>query len=286
MRKLAVIGPGLLGGSIALAVQRIPGWRVAVWARREEAVAELLRLNVAQEASTDLSTVAADSDLVILCVPIGAMPDLAEKLTQILPAKSIVTDVGSVKGPVVKRLESIFRDHVHFIGSHPMAGSEQTGVRFARADLFEGSVCIVTPQRSELEVIGTVSRFWESLGCQVRILSPGEHDDIVALVSHLPHLLAAMLVKTVQDQQPVALDFVGPGFRDTTRVAAGAVEMWAEIFGSNRVALRNSAEALIEKLREFMTLLDRASPADELRMKEILQQAKAGRDRLRPNPAS
>lgn len=257
-----------------------------MWARRAEAVAELLRLNVAPQASTDLAEVAADADLVILCVPIGAMPDLAAQLAKILPEHAMVTDVGSVKGPVVERLTPHFQSGARFIGSHPMAGSEQTGLKAARADLFRGSVCIVTPQESDLIVIGTVSRFWESIGCQVRILSPSEHDEIVSLISHLPHLLAASLVKTVQDRRPEALEFVGPGFRDTTRVAAGAVEMWAEIFDSNRTALRNSAEALIEKLREFMTLLDRASPADELRMKEILQQAKAGRDRLRPNTAS
>jgi prephenate dehydrogenase len=286
MRKLAVIGPGLLGGSIALALQRRPGWQTAVWARRPEAVAELQRLKIAAHASTDLAEVAADADLVILCVPIGAMPDVAEKLAQIVPAKAIVTDVGSVKVPVVSRLAPLFHARGRFIGSHPMAGSDQAGLKAARADLFSDSVCIVTPQETDLEVIGTVTRFWEELGCQVRILSPAEHDEIVSLISHLPHLVAAALVNTVARHRPEAFEFIGPGFRDTTRVAGGPVEMWTEILGSNRAALRNSAEALIENLREFITLLDRASPADELRMNEFLQQAKAGRDRLRPPSAT
>jgi prephenate dehydrogenase len=286
MRKLAVIGPGLLGGSIALALQRRPGWRTAMWARRPEAVEEVLRLKVAPESSTDLEKVASDADLVILCVPIGVMPDLAEKLAQIVPAQAIVTDVGSVKAPVVSQLNPLFQGRGRFIGSHPMAGSEQAGLKAARADLFDGSVCIVTPEQSELQVIGTVTRFWEELGCQVRILSPAEHDETVSLVSHLPHLVAAALVNTVEQRQPAAFEFVGPGFRDTTRVAGGPAEMWTEILGSNRAALRNSTEALIEKLREFITLLDRASPADEQRMNEFLQQAKAGRERLRPPSAT
>src|SRR4051794_8049771 len=146
MKKLAVIGPGLLGGSIALAARRLPGWSVSAWARRPAAVDELLARGIVEAASTQLEAIAAEADLVVLCVPIGAMPALAEQLAEMVPAHAIVTDVGSVKGPVVAALTPLFQERGHFVGSHPMAGSEQAGLQAARADLFDESVCILTPQ--------------------------------------------------------------------------------------------------------------------------------------------
>jgi prephenate dehydrogenase len=159
-----------------------------------------------------------------------------------------------------------------------MAGSEQTGIRAAREGLFDGAACIVTPNAaSDAEAVAAVHAFWQLLGCRVLEVSPEAHDEIVALVSHLPHLLAATLVHTVLSENAAAFDFGGPGFRDTTRVAAGPPAMWDEILRTNRAAVRKSAEALIEKLREILTLLDRDAP-----MTEFLTQAKAQRDRLRP----
>lgn len=282
MKKLAVIGPGLLGGSIALAWQQHPGWRVALWARRPEAVRELQELQIAEECSTDLKAMATDADIIVLCVPIGAMPGLARELSSIIPAGCLVTDVGSVKGPVVAELAEIFRERGRFVGSHPMAGSERTGIRAARADLFEGSVCMVTPTGGTLpSAAEDAAVFWSQLGCRVHEISPAAHDEAVALISHLPHAVAAALVNTVADRQPGAFAFIGPGFRDTSRVASGPPEMWAEIVQQNRVAVRQSVEAMIEKLRAFSTLLDRSEPGPDTEMKEFFTQAKVVRDQLR-----
>jgi len=278
MKSLAILGPGLLGGSIALAARRVGGWRVGLWARRAEAVAEIGARGIADAASTDLRSIVSGADLVILCVPIGAMPALAREIADAISAQTIVTDVGSVKASVVAELGAIFRARGRFVGSHPMAGSEQTGIAAARAELFEGAACIVTPDASsEAAAVAGVRAFWQSLGSRVLAVSPAEHDEIVALVSHLPHLLAATLVQTVLAENPRAFEFSGPGFRDTTRVAAGPPAMWAEILRTNRAAVRKSAEAMIEKLREIVTLLDREPP-----MTEFLTQAKAQRDRLQP----
>jgi prephenate dehydrogenase len=126
-----------------------------------------------------------------------------------------------------------------------------------------------------------VTAFWESLGCRVRSLSPREHDEAVALVSHLPHFLAAALVNTIAAENRKAFDFAGPGFRDTSRVASGPPAMWAEIFAHNRTAVKKSAEAMIEKLRESLKLLDSPTQDNDLHMNEFLSQAKAERDRLR-----
>lgn len=281
MPKLAIIGPGLLGGSLALAVRRFDDWRVALWARRPEAVAELEELRLADDASADLLRVAADADLVIFCVPVGAMGELARRLLPALKPGALVTDVGSVKGSVVEELEPIFSGRARFVGSHPMAGSEQTGVRAARADLFEGAACMVTPTaNSNASAVEEVERFWKKLGCRVSRVTPASHDELVAAISHLPHLAAAALVNAVGEKMPGAFEMAGPGFRDTTRVAAGAPEMWTEIFQSNRVAVRKSAEAMIAKLEHFITLLDRRNCDSETLMKEFLTQAKVQRDSL------
>lgn len=278
MKSLAILGPGLLGGSIALAARRAGGWRVGLWARRAEAVAEIEERGIADAVSTDLRGIVAGADLVILCVPIGVMPALAREIADAISADTIVTDVGSVKAPVVAELGAIFRGRGRFVGSHPMAGSEQTGIAAARTELFDDAACILTPDASsDAGAVAELRAFWQSLGSRVLEVPPAGHDEIVALVSHLPHLLAATLVHTVQVENAGAFDFSGPGFRDTTRVASGPPAMWAEILRTNRDAVRKSAEAMIEKLREIITLLDR-----EPQMTEFLTQAKAQRDRLRP----
>jgi len=278
MKSLAILGPGLLGGSLALAARRAGGWRVALWARRAEAVAEIDCMGIADAVSTDLRGIVAGADLVILCVPAGAMPALAREIADTVSPRTIVTDVGSVKASVVAELGGIFRGRARFVGSHPMAGSEQTGIRAARADLFEDAACILTPDgASDPEALAELRAFWQKLGSRVIEVAPAAHDEIVALVSHLPHLVAATLVQTVLAENPRAFEFSGPGFRDTTRVAAGPPAMWAEILRTNAPAVRKSAEAMIEKLRGILTLLDREQP-----MTDFLTEAKTQRDRLRP----
>ncbi len=277
MIRLAILGPGLLGGSIALAARRAGSFHVAAWARRPQAVAEMEQRGLADVVSSDLSTVVKGADLVVLCVPIGAMGALARQIAPMLSPRAVVTDVGSVKSPVVDELRGIFGQAGRFVGSHPMAGSEQTGIAAARAELFDGAACIVTPdEHSDHEAVEQVRALWRSLGGRALELSPSQHDEIVALISHFPHLLAATLVNIVGQKNAAAFDFSGPGFRDTTRVASGPAAMWSEILRSNRIAVRASTEAMIEKLREIITLLDH-----DASMTEFLTQAKARRDLLR-----
>ncbi|MDR3402937.1 MAG: prephenate dehydrogenase/arogenate dehydrogenase family protein [Chthoniobacter sp.] len=277
MTRLAILGPGLLGGSIALAARRAGGFHVGVWARRAEAVAELEQRALAEVASTDLAAVVQEADIVVLAVPIGVMASLARQIAPLLPAGAVVTDVGSVKAPVVETLSGIFAGRTHFVGSHPMAGSEKAGLEAARAGLFDGAPCIVTPDsQSDAAAVATIHNFWQTLGGRVLELSPAAHDEIVALVSHFPHLLAAVLVNLVAEKNGAAFDFAGPGFRDTTRVASGPPEMWTEILRNNHTAVRASVEAMIEKLREIATLLDH-----DASMNAFLTQAKTQRDQLR-----
>lgn len=277
--RIALLGPGLLGGSLAMTLrERCPETRIRIWGRRLESVEEVRSRGLAELASTDLQPVVEGADLVIFCVPVEAMSELASRALPHLSPNTILTDVGSVKAPVVKDLESILTQESCFVGSHPMAGSEQAGLGAARADLFEGSVCIVTPtSESNESAVERIEGFWDSVGCRVRRLSPEHHDEVIALVSHLPHLLAAALAKFVADRDPEAFAFCGPGFRDTTRVASGPPEMWTGIFSGNRQALRTSLEALIEMLNETVTLLD---AFDQGRMLRFLTEARDARDRL------
>lgn len=276
--KLAIIGPGLLGGSIAFAAAaRESGGRIAIWARREEAVQKILERRLATDASTDLAEVVTGADLLVLCVPIGAMPGLVENLQPFLLPSAVVTDVGSVKAAVVRDLEQ--RLGGRFVGSHPMAGSEQTGLGAARADLFEAAVSIVTPTAATDSVaLEKVERFWRWLGCEVKSLQPEEHDRVIAQVSHLPHLLAAVLVNLVCAEGQKPLQFCGNGFRDATRVASGSAQMWAEIFATNRVAVKESVLALMAKLQEAVEHLE---DADAAKMEQFLTDAKKERDGLR-----
>ncbi len=276
--KLAIIGPGLMGGSIAMASRaRNPRTGISVWVRREEALRGVQKKGIADFVSTDLEAATADADMIVFCVPIGAMPPLAEQMSRFVPAEALVTDVGSVKAPVVETLGRIFAGRAGFVGSHPMAGSEQTGIEAARADLFEGTVCIITPEKeTPSRNVDRIRQFWSMLGCRTSTLPPAEHDEVVALVSHLPHLVAATLVNLVCSQNPDSLNFSGSGFRDTTRVASGSPGMWAEIFGGNRVQVKKTLLAMIEKLRQVAEFID-----DEAKMRQFLGDAKNRRDDLK-----
>ncbi|MDD5351013.1 MAG: prephenate dehydrogenase/arogenate dehydrogenase family protein [Chthoniobacteraceae bacterium] len=278
MNQLAILGPGLLGGSLALAVRaRAPQCRIAVWARREAAVAEARR--ICDLASTDLADAVRGADVVVLCVPIGAMAELAERIAPLVEPGALVTDVGSVKAPVVEALAPLFEraGRGRFVGSHPMAGSEQAGLSAAHADLFEGSVALLTPHPgADPAAVEAAAALWRLVGCKIHSLSPAEHDEAIGLVSHLPHLIAASLVNFVCAQDPRAADFCGNGLRDTTRIASGLPEMWTEILATNRAVLGGQLQAFIARLQEISR--DLASGNDSL-LKTFLTNAKVRRDR-------
>ena len=278
--SIAILSPGLLGGSLALAVrQRMPGVRIRVWARRQESVENVLGKGFADSASTDAAEIAKGADLIVFCMPIGGMPEVAERIVGVVGRDALVTDVGSVKQPVVERLGKIFRGRAEFVGSHPMAGAEQAGMEVARGDLFEGAVAFVTPEEgTRKETVQAAAAFWEQVGCRVAIATPRAHDEAVALVSHLPHLAAAVLVQTALRENPAALDWRGNGFLDTTRVASGPPAMWAEILVENRDAVKKAIHAMIENLSEVTKLLDAEETGG---VEHYLAEAKGARDRLK-----
>lgn len=255
--KITVVGVGLLGGSIGLAVrQRHIARHVTGYVRRPEQIAECLAAGAVDEATQDLAAAVTDAALVILCTPVGQMRELAQQLRPHLRADAIVTDVGSVKGSVVAELETVLPQ---FVGSHPMAGSEKTGVAHARADLFEGAVCAVTATpKTNPAAVATVETFWRALGARPVHLSPEEHDRLVARASHLPHAVATALVNTVLGRAVNGQsDFCATGFRDTTRLADGSVAMWRDIALANRESIDQALGELADELGALRQALGR-----------------------------
>ena len=256
LQKLTLIGVGLLGGSIGLAAkQRDVAGRVCGLVRREESIAECLAAGVVDEATLDVAEAVADADLIILCTPVGRMGELAAALKPHLAADAIVTDVGSVKSSVVAAVEP---ELSRFVGSHPLCGSEKAGVAHASGNLFEGAVCAVTPtEASAANDVAVVTEFWEALGSRVVNLTATDHDAIVARTSHLPHVLASALVNAVLTSPRAGeSDFLGTGFRDTTRLASGEAGMWRDIALDNAEAIAAAVEDLQNELSQLRSALN------------------------------
>ena len=278
--KLTIIGAGLLGGSIGMAARaRGLAKRVSALVRRPESVAECQAIGVADEVTLDPAEAAACADLIVLCTPISDMVDLAKRTLPHLKPGAVVTDVGSTKQQLVAELTPLCaKAAVHFVGSHPMAGSDQTGPGAARADLFDDTVCVVTPtSETHADTLATVNDFWAGLGSRPVVMPTDTHDRLVARCSHLPHLLASALSRRVLDaehgQQQAQL--CATGFRDMTRLAAGSPVMWRDIIGSNRDNILVAIDEFADELGELRGLVADDSP--EL-IEAWLQQAKAARD--------
>lgn len=204
------------------------------------------------------------------------MESIARVIAPVMAFGGVVTDAGSVKGNVVETLEPIFGSR--FVGSHPMAGSERSGLDAARADLFQGATAVVTPtEKSDPETVAAVESMWRDVGCRIVTMSPSEHDEAVARISHLPHAAAAALVNAINRRLPEAQKIAGGGYRDTTRIAAGPPAMWSEILLENKAALIAGLEDFTDTLEELKTLLHSHNAAA---LEAYLSRAKEVRDNL------
>lgn len=261
LRKLTIVGVGLLGGSLGLAVrERRLADQVCGVVRRPEAIAECENLGVVDSATSNLALGVKDAEMVVLCSPLGEMEGLLRQMAPFLSPDAIVTDVGSVKGSVVQLLDPIARScGAHFVGSHPMAGSEKTGARAARGDLFQGAVCVLTPVlETNPSALSQVRQLWSGVGSRLVTLSPSQHDDLVSRSSHLPHVVAAALANYVLSpiHPPEQSLLCASGFRDTTRIAGGAPRIWRDISLANRQHLSRVLGIYLEDLAEFRHALD------------------------------
>jgi len=287
-QKVTIVGVGLLGGSLGLAIKKRKLARQVVgYVRRKASIAECKKFRAVDLATTDLRKAVAGADLVILSTPIGRMRELVEKMLPSLKRGAIVTDVGSAKTCVVRELEPLIaKAGAHFVGSHPMAGAEKIGVASARADLFECAACVVTPtRRTNKAALRKVAQFWKSLGGRLLMLSPDAHDALVSRSSHLPHLVAAALAVTVLDskhpRQQAAL--CANGFRDTTRIASGSPEMWRDIAIANRAHVRKALDDFVRELQRVQALL---RGGDAAKIQKFFESAKRRRDEWREKQTS
>lgn len=260
LQRLAVVGVGLLGGSIAKAARQQGLTREIVGIGRDaQRLQPALGDGTLDRATTDLAEGLRGADFVVLAAPGAAIERLMEAAWPALAPEAVLTDVGSTKQSIVAAaLRLAAARPRQFVGSHPMAGSEQSGYGVARADLFRGATVIVTPtDASPPPAVKAVTAFWEALGAgRILTLDPQTHDRLVAAVSHLPHLVACALVDGVERFDPAAFDVAARGFRDTTRIAAADPELWEEIFLHNRPALAASLREFLRALAELAQLVE------------------------------
>lgn len=274
--RLSIIGVGLLGGSIGLAA-KAAGIRCHIrgYGHRPQTLSRALEVGAIDESARSCKEAAREADLVILCTPVGLFRSVMEELADALSPQAIVTDVGSTKRSAVQLAQKLLPDPARFIGSHPMAGSEKRGIEFARADLFHGAQCILTPTgQTAPNALAQVEQFWQKLGMRTLKMSASDHDRLICEVSHLPHVIAAALVHLVSD---AALPLSGKGFLDTTRIAGGDGAMWRDILQDNRDNVAASIKRLLARLDEVQKLLD---PAQGEALAKWLDDAAARRARL------
>lgn len=260
-QNITILGGGLLGGSMALALNALQDRpAVRLWARKEETVTAARDLGISGVTS-DLADSVRGAQLVILAVPVGSMAALVTQcLESGLPENCLITDVGSVKRVPHHQIGPLLKGHpLHFIGSHPMAGSERNGLSAAIPTLFQNAACILTnDETAPPEITAALERFWKTIGCRTSWMSAAVHDELVARISHLPHLIAASAARVCL-KDPSEGRFGGGGLRDTTRVAAGNPSMWAEIVIENREALVGLIRESIVDLTEILASLETAN---------------------------
>jgi len=276
LKTVAIVGVGLIGGSIGLALrERNLAERVIGIGRRQSSLRIARRVGAVSNTTIDMSKGVAEADLVVVCSPVERIAEHARAAAEHAPEGTLITDAGSTKQQIVAALDDNLPRGCRFLGSHPLAGSEKTGASHARADLFQGRIAIITPTASTgAQEYDTLTEFWQGLGSVVVKMPADEHDRAMAMISHLPHLAAAALAATVPEND---FRLAGTGLRDTTRLASGDPELWRQIVAGNR-------ENILTAIQEFGNRLARLHTAirdnDMDAVKQLLTLGKKNRDAL------
>ena len=286
MINVSIIGPGLLGGSVALACRELSNVdNIALWARRPKAIDELRELNIANIVSGELKEIIPNSDLIVFATPVGAIEKILCQLLPLAKSGAVITDLCSVKSSVVNLIDKAILDSdrhdLKFVGAHPMAGAEVSGFTNARAELFIDAVCAITPgdtSSKDSEIL--VTQFWESLGCRCVIIDPKVHDEMVAKVSHLPHVVSSALAYNSLEDQTGAGQLAGPGIKGMTSISLGSPNMWAEILFQNKECVEKSLDQHINSMKDLLEILKNEN------QKELLDfLVKARENRLKSFPS-
>lgn len=281
-RQITILAPGLLGASVGMAAhQRNLSPRIAVWARRPETRIALEAEDWCHSVFPTPEEACRDSSLVVICAPVDKIIPLVRQIRDTLAPGTIVTDVGSVKSKICRFSHDLMPTGTFFVGSHPMAGSEKTGMENAVADLFERRPCFVTPlnERTDPAAAEKVAAFWIELGAEVATVNPETHDEIVANISHLPHVLASLLCSYLQVKDPRWRNYAGNGLKDATRIASGSPDLWREILEQNQEEVLRAVRQFQDELETFQAAL---ANQDFFAVANFLERGKEYRDRLRP----
>lgn len=278
-RQVTIIAPGLLGASLGMAIrERNLAARIVVWARRSEARAACLSKGWCDDAPESLAEAVTRSDLLVFCTPVAQIVPLVRIVADYLAEDALLTDVGSTKGLICGEAPPILSNGPQFVGAHPMAGSEKSGMEHASSTLFDGCPCFITPHPGcPEEAISKVESFWQAVGMRTVRETPARHDEIVAHVSHLPHLIASILSVALSRDASGCERFAGAGLRDTTRVAAGNPAMWRAICEQNRGALL----AAIADFKQALYSCEKAlQSSDFAQVENFLEEGQRYRQRL------
>ncbi len=270
--KVAIVGVGLIGGSLALAIKKkkLANEIIGV-SRHKKTLLLAKKRGVIDSGSLDINAV-SEADLVILSAPVGAILKLAPLISKVIKPDCIVCDVGSTKQEIVAALDKLF---FYYVGAHPLAGSEKRGVLYSKADIFKGSLCILTPTgKTNAQAFLKIKKLWGSVGAKISCLSSVVHDKVVSFISHLPHIAAFSLSRAVPQEY---LKFASTGFKDTTRIAVSDTEVWSDIFLSNQQNILKAIDAFQENLSKIKSAIIKK---DSKAIDRFLEQAKAKRNRL------
>lgn len=280
-KQITILGPGLLGASLLQAAkQRGLCQSTAAWSRRAETRAKCEGQPWCDAVYADAGKAVAKADLVVACTPVDTIVPLLEKIAPKLKAGALVTDVGSTKSLICRHGRAALPKKIGFVGSHPMAGSEKTGLDHATPQLFQGRACFVTPLLdTPAKDVDKLTKFWKALGMEVATTTPEAHDEIVAHLSHLPHLLASTYCAFLSTRDPKWAHFAGPGLRDTTRIAAGDPALWKAITMENREEILRALDGFQKELDILRTALANSQP---FAVQHTLERGRDFRVRLRP----
>ena len=268
IKNITIIGVGLIGGSIGLALKKSKGVKVKITGvgRNIRRLQLAKKLKAVDEITLDLKEGVKNAEVVFVCLPIDLIAPTVKKIIPYCQKKTIITDVGSIKEPIVKKIKT-----ANFVGGHPIAGSEKTSVQYASANLFSGATVVLTPtSQTSPAALATIKKLWKIMNARTIITMPAAtHDRLIAFTSHLPHILAFALINSIND-----FSLVGPGFRDTTRIASADSKIWSEIIWQNR---KNISAALSRFQKELLKI---KNARHIIQLQKICQRAKNIRDRL------
>ncbi len=279
--QLTILAPGLLGGSVARAARAAGvAQRIVLWARRPEARLKLREQPWCDAVADTPEAAASGASLVVIASPVDRIVPLARQIAPALSSGAIVTDVGSVKGEIARLGHEALGAHAHFVGSHPMAGSEKTGWEHGTAELFRGRTCFVTPlPATHPGATETVAAFWHALGAEVVTVGADQHDEIVAHISHLPQMIASALCAFLAGKNPAWRNYAGGGLRDTTRIAGSDAQLWRTILEQNRDEVLRALGQFQDELHHFRTAL---ANRDFVELAARMERGRHYRDQFRP----